>query len=109
MWIWEKHNTNESSTDRRSRCLHDRLDLCWGELASRDSNEELEEQEIQCYKAEAAIEPQINTKTFIDIFICFYWLLCTKGSLTNNFRYAEQILSVKTSPPTPFLPPSLLL
>ena len=36
--------------------------LCWGELASRDTNEELEEsQEIQCYKAEAAIEPQINT------------------------------------------------
>ena len=38
--------------------------LCWGELASRDTNhnEEMEEpQEIQCYKAEASIEPQINT------------------------------------------------
>ena len=77
MWIWEKHNSDESNTERRSCCLHDQLDLCWGELASRDTNEELEEpQEIQCYKAEAAIEPQINTNVE-SFYWCFYLFLLT--------------------------------
>ena len=32
-------------------CLHEQRDLCWGELGSRDTNEELEvPQETQCYK-----------------------------------------------------------
>ena len=38
------------------------LDLCWGDLASRNNSEKPQElQEIKCYKAEARIEPQINT------------------------------------------------
>ena len=75
MRILKKHNTYKSSTERRSCCLHDQLDLCCRELASRDTNEELEEpQEIQCYKVEAAKEPQVNTNvgSFIGVFICFY-------------------------------------
>ena len=75
MPIWKKHNTNESSTERRSCCLHDQLDLCWAELASRDTNEELEEpQETQGYKAEAAIEPQINTNvaSFLLVFLIVF-------------------------------------
>ena len=78
MWIWKNHNTNESNTEWHSCCLHNQLDLCWGELASRDTNEELEEpQEIQCYKAEAAIEPQINTniKSFLLVFL-FAFINC---------------------------------
>ena len=49
-----------------------------GELASRDTNEELEEpQEIQCYKAEATIEPQINTniQSFLLMF-SFVFINC---------------------------------
>ena len=58
MDLWKKHNSDESNTEWRGCCLHDQLDLYLGELASRDTNEELEgPQEIQCYKAEAAIEP----------------------------------------------------
>ena len=69
MWILRKHNSDESSTEQRSCCLHNQLGLCRGELPSRDTNEELEEpQEIQCYKAEAAIEPQINNN-FINCFV----------------------------------------
>ena len=60
-------------------CLHKQRDLCWGELALRDTNEKLEEsEEIKCYQAEAAIEPQINTNVecfllvFLSAFInCF--------------------------------------
>ena len=75
MRMWKKHNTDESSTERRSYCLHNQLDLCLGELVSRDTNEELgEPQEIQCYKAEAAIEPQLTLmlRVFTGDFICFY-------------------------------------
>ena len=44
--------------ERSATCLHDQLDLCWGELASKDTNEELEEpQEIQCCETEGATEP----------------------------------------------------
>ena len=78
MWIWKKRNSDESNTERRCCCLHNQLDLCWGELASRDTNEELEEpQEIQCYKAEAAIEPQINTnvESFLLVFL-FVFINC---------------------------------
>ena len=73
MQIWKKRNTDESSTERRWFCLHDQLDLCKGKLASRDTSEELQEpQEIQCcYKAEVAIEPQINTNvgSFLLVFL----------------------------------------
>ena len=58
-------------------CLHEQRDLCRGELALRDTNEKLEESpEIKCYKAEAAIEPQINTN--VESFCwCFYLFLLT--------------------------------
>ena len=62
-------------SERRSSCLHDQLDLCWGELASRDTNEELEEpQEIQYYKAKAAMSHKLTliSEFFIGVFICFY-------------------------------------
>ena len=64
MQICEKSTSlMEATLSKQCSCwLHDQLDLCWWELASRGTNEELEEQqEIQCYKAEAAIEPKINT------------------------------------------------
>ena len=51
------------STERH-RCVFCTRNAIYGgeNLASRDTNEELEEpQEIQCCKAEAAIKPQINT------------------------------------------------
>lgn len=58
----KKHNIAESSTERHSCCLHEQVDLCWKEPASRDTSRELQQpQEIEFYKAEAAIEPQINT------------------------------------------------
>ena len=46
--------------------------ICAGEnLASRDTNEELEEpQQIQRYKAEAAIKPQINNN--VEIFLLVF-------------------------------------
>ena len=59
-------------------CLHEQRDLCWGELALRDTNEKLEEsQEIKCHKAEAAIEPQINTnlESFLLVFL-FVFINC---------------------------------
>ena len=65
-------------SEQRSCCQHDQLDLCWGELASRNTNEELEEpQEIQCYKAQAAIEPQVNTnvESFLLVFL-FVFINC---------------------------------
>ena len=64
--------------------LHKKWHLCWGELAwcnhgqARDINEELEEpQEIQCYKAEATIKPQINTnvESFLLVFL-FVFINC---------------------------------
>ena len=80
MRICEKSTSLMKATlsERRSCCLHDQLDLCWGELASRDTNEELEEpQEIQCYKVEAAIEPLINTnvESFLLVFL-FVFINC---------------------------------
>ena len=78
MWIWKKHNSDESNTEQRNCCLHNQLDLCWGELASRDTNKELEEpQEIQCYIAETAIEPQINTnlESLLSVFL-FVFINC---------------------------------
>ena len=80
MRICEKSTSLMKATlsERCSCCLHDQLGLCWGELASRDTNEELEEpQEIQCYKAEAAIEPQINTNvgSFLLVFL-FLFINC---------------------------------
>ena len=75
----KKHNSDEYNTEQRSCCQqHDHLDLAWEELDSRDTNEELEEpQEIQCYKAEAAIEPQINTniESFLLVFL-FAFIKC---------------------------------
>ena len=59
-------------------CLHKQRDLCWGELALIDTNEKLEEsQEIKCHKAEAAIEPQINTnlESFLSVFL-FVFINC---------------------------------
>ena len=59
-------------------CMTNQICAGWGELASRDTNEELEEpQEIQCYKAEAAIEPQINTnvESFLLVFL-FVFINC---------------------------------
>ena len=50
-----------------------------GELASRGTNEELEEpQKIQCYKAEpeAAIEPQINTNESFLLVLLFVFINC---------------------------------
>ena len=76
MWIWK--SITESNTERRSCCLHNQLDLCLGELASRDTNKELEErQEIQCYIAETAIEPQIDTdvESFLLVFL-FVFVNC---------------------------------
>ena len=78
MWIWKKHNSDESNTEQRSCCLLNQLDLCWRELTSRDTNKELEEpQEIQCYIAETAIEPQINTnnESFLLVFL-FVFINC---------------------------------
>lgn len=73
MPIWKKHSTDESSSKRRSCCLHDQLDLRCGKLALRNTIEELQErQEIQCcYKAETAIKPQINTdiESFLLMFL----------------------------------------
>ena len=62
----------------------------WGELASRGTDEELEEpQEIQCYKAEAAVEPQIkiNVESFLLVFL-FVFINCFVP------RDHEQITSV---------------
>ena len=54
------------------------LDLCWGHLASTDTNEEPQElQEIKCYKVEAPTEPQINTNVedFLLVFL-FVFINC---------------------------------
>ena len=78
--------------------MHEQRDSCWGELASRDTNEELEEpQEIQCYKAETAIKPQIKTNVdnFLLVFLFVFMIYFVhKRSLANNFCHAEQILPV---------------
>ena len=66
MWIWKKHNLGESSNLQASD-----IDVfSAGEnLAPRDTKKEREEpQEIQCYKAEAAIKSQINTH--VESFYC---------------------------------------
>ena len=50
--------------------------ICAGEkFASRDTNEELEEP--QCYKAQAAVKPQINTnvESFLLVFL-FAFINC---------------------------------
>ena len=54
------------------------LDLCGGDLESRDTSEKPQElQEIKCYKAEAPIEPQINTnvENFLLVFL-FIFINC---------------------------------
>ena len=54
------------------------LDLCWGDLASRDTSEGPQEpQEIECYKAEAAIEPQNNNNVDSSFYWGFYLFLST--------------------------------
>ena len=65
--IWKKQDTDQSTTERRSCCFHNQLDLCWGELASIDTNGELE----------AGIEPQINTnvESFLLVFL-FIFINC---------------------------------
>ena len=62
-------------SERHSCCLLDQLNLPWGELASRGTKELEELQEIQCYKAEGAIEPQINTniESFLLVFYCCFY------------------------------------
>lgn len=61
----------ESSTERRSCCLHDQVDLCWVELSSIDiSGKQKEQQEIQYYKVKATIE-------------------------TKKFSHTQEIMSIK--------------
>ena len=60
------------STERQ-RCVFCKRNEIYGaeNLASRDTDEELEEpQEIWCYKAEVAIKPQIttNVESFLLVF-----------------------------------------
>ena len=56
--------------------LRQQRDFCWGELASSDANEELEEpHEIQCYKAKAAIELQINTNVESFLLVILFVLV----------------------------------
>ena len=53
--LWEKQHW---TSDVAAVCMVNYICAGQGELASRVTNEELEEpQEIQCYKAETAIEP----------------------------------------------------
>ena len=54
------------------------LDLCWGDLASREASEEPQKlQWIKWYKAEAPIEPQINTNVYNFLLVFFLTLLTT--------------------------------
>ena len=56
--------------------------MCWGEIVSRNTNEQLEEpKDIQCYKAEAAINPQINTniESFLLVFLFVLLTALHKG------------------------------
>ena len=75
-----------------------------GELASRDTNVELEEpQEIQCYKAEATIEPQINTniESFLLVF-SFVFVNCfvPRDHRQINFVMLNRLILLrKTSHP----------
>ena len=111
MRISKKHNTDawkqQWASERYSCVFCTRNEICGGEnLASRDTNEELEEpQEIQCYKIEAAIKPKINTNVencllvFLFVFIsCFvprdHWQIITFVICWTDF-----VCYVK--PPTP--------
>ena len=65
---YESFQVDESSTELRS------CDFCCGDLASRDTSEEPQElQEIECYKVEAAIEPQFNTNVYTFLFSTFLY------------------------------------
>ena len=60
--------------------------LCWGELDSRDTNEELEEpqEKIQSYKAEAATEPQINT--YLERFLLVFLFVLINCSVPTDHQ-----------------------
>ena len=67
---YESFQVDESSTELRS------CDFCCGDLASRDTSEEPQElQEIECYKVEAAIEPQFNTNVYTFLLVFYLFLL----------------------------------
>ena len=77
MRIWKKYNIDENSAEWCSCCLHDQLDLCWGELTSSDTSERLlEPQHNQCYNVKVAVEPQIKF-TVESFYRCFYVVLLT--------------------------------
>ena len=42
-----QNKERKKKTEWCSCCLHDQQDLCWGELASRDASEELQEPQSQ--------------------------------------------------------------
>ena len=60
--------------------------LCWGELDSRDTNEELGEpqEKIQSYKAEAATEPQINT--YVERFLLVFLFVLINCSVPTDHQ-----------------------
>ena len=64
-------------------CMTNLICPAWEELASWDTNEELEEpQEIQCYKAQAAIEPQINTN--VESFLLMFLLTALHQGIVDK-------------------------
>ena len=55
-------------------CLHEQRDLCWGELESRDNNEELEvPQETQCYKVRKKQQLSLKLTLMLRIFYCCFF------------------------------------
>ena len=62
------------------------LDLCWGDLSSRGTRGEL--QEIECYKAEATIKPQLNTnvESFLFIFSSFFFFFFINCFVPSDHR-----------------------
>ena len=54
-------------------CLHEQQDLCWGELCSRDTNEELGvPKEIQCYKARKKQQLSHRFETNVESFLLVF-------------------------------------
>ena len=67
------------------------LDLFWGDLAWDTNEKPQEPQEIECYKVEAAIEPQINTNVESFLLVFLFWLAALYQGIID-----KRILSCST-------------
>ena len=68
--LWGKQHW---ASDVAAVCTANYICAGQGELASKVTNEELKEpQEIQCYKAKTAIEPQINTNVESSLLVLLF-------------------------------------